>query len=106
MSQQVVNNADVGLQARFDALAQKWKEETRILSSSSAIASHPAYLAVIAMGASAVPLILRNMEREGGHWFEALTAITGEDPIPREHWGDIPLMKQDWLAWGRVRGLL
>jgi hypothetical protein len=105
MSQQVVNSADVGLQARFDALAQKWREETAPLSSSQAIASHPAYLEVISLGLAVVPLILRDMARDESHWFAALRAITNENPVPPEHRGRIPLMVEDWLRWGRERGL-
>ena len=67
--------------------------------------THPAYQAIIALGPPVVPLLLHDLEREPFHWFEALQAITGEDPVPREHWGMIAAMRADWLAWGRERGL-
>ena len=57
-------------------------------------------------GAPVVPLLLRELEQEPVHWFEALQAITGEDPVPRAHWGDSTAMSADWLAWGRHRGLI
>jgi hypothetical protein len=91
---------------RFELLAQQWKTATALLSSTKAMVSHPAYRAIIALGALAVPLLLRDLEREPVHWFEALRAITGEDPVPRAHWGDIAAMRADWLAWGRQHGLI
>jgi hypothetical protein len=91
---------------RFEALAAQWKTATALLSSTTAMVSHPAYQAIIALGPLAVPLLLRDLEREPVHWFEALQAIIGEDPVRREHWGNIPAMRADWLAWGRQRGLI
>jgi hypothetical protein len=94
------------LVSEFTALAEKWKAETALLSSSSAICNHPAYRAIIALGQPAVPLILRDLEQEPAHWFEALHAITGDDPVPVDDWGRIEAMRQAWLAWGRSRGLI
>jgi hypothetical protein len=94
------------LAERFAALAAEWKAATAFESSSTAMVAHPAYQAIIALGPSVVPLLLRDLEREPIHWFEALQAITGEDPVPRESWGRIPAMASAWLAWGRQRGLI
>jgi hypothetical protein len=86
---------------QFEALAAQWKAETALLSSTSAMVSHPAYQAIIALGPPVLPLILRDLEGEPAHWFEALQAISGEEPVPREHWGDIEAMRRDWLEWGK-----
>ena len=94
------------LAAQFAELAEEWKRATALLSSSTAISEHPAYRAVIALGWPVVPFILRDLEREPAHWFEALHAITGEDPVPVEDWGRIQPMRAAWLAWGRGRGLI
>lgn len=103
----VVNSTDQAAVAdQFAKLAEQWKAGTAFLSSATAMVSHPAYRAVIALGAPVVPLLLRDLEREPAHWFEALQAITGADPVPREHWGNITAMRADWLAWGRQRGLI
>jgi sialidase-1 len=91
---------------RFESLVEQWKTATALLSSTTAMVSHPGYRAIIALGAPVVPLLLRDLEREPVHWFEALQAITGEDPVPREHWGNSAAMSADWLAWGRQRGLI
>jgi hypothetical protein len=92
--------------AQFAVLASRWKAETELLSSTRAMTDHPAYQEIIALGPVVLPLLLRDLERESAHWFEALQAITGEDPVPREHWGDIKAMGADWLTWARKRGLL
>jgi hypothetical protein len=94
------------LAEHFDALARQWKAETALLSSTKAMTDHPAYRAIIALGPGVVPLLLRDLEREPAHWFEALRALTGEDPVPPEQWGNIPAMTAAWLAWGRTRGLI
>ena len=36
---------------------------------------HPAYQQIISMGEAALPLILRELERNKDHWFLALMAI-------------------------------
>jgi hypothetical protein len=94
------------LAERFRTLAEEWKEATAFLSSSTAMVAHPAYQAIIGLGPGVVPLLLRDMEGQPFHWFEALKAITGEDPVRREDWGNIPAMAAAWLAWGRQRGLI
>jgi hypothetical protein len=91
---------------QFNMLAREWKTGTALLSSSTAMRTHPAYQAIIALGPPVVPLLLRDLEREPVHWFEALQAITGHDPVPREHWGNIAAMAADWLTWSREQGLI
>src|SRR2546423_6105127 len=83
---------------QFDTLAGQWKAATALLSSTTAMVTHPAYRAIIALGSPVVPLLLHDLEREPVHWFEALQAITGEDPVPSAHWSQIAAMRADWLA--------
>jgi hypothetical protein len=94
------------LETQFAALAAQWKAATALLSSSTAISGHPAYRAIVALGLPVVPLILRDLEREPAHWFEALQAITGEDPVSLDDWGKIQVMRAAWLGWGRNHGLI
>ena len=91
---------------QFQTLADQWKTATALLSSTTAMVSHPTYRAIIALGPPVVPLLLHDLEREPVHWFEALQVITREDPVAREHWGNIAAMAADWLTWGRQRGLI
>src|SRR5258707_10481354 len=91
---------------RFRPLAAEWKDATALLSSTTAMVAHPAYQAIIALGPPVVPLLLQELQREPVHWFEALKAITGEDPVQPEDWGKVSKMASAWLAWGRTRGLI
>ncbi len=90
----------------FLKLADEWRRETRHLSSDHQIAAHPAYQRIIGMGEKALPFILLQLQTRLDHWFWALTAITGESPVPREEVGRLPLMRERWLDWGRKRGLI
>jgi len=94
------------LAERFEALASRWKAETAFLSSTTEMVNHPAYRAIIGLGPAIVPFLLRDLEGEPAHWFEALQLLTGEDPVAREQWGNIPAMTAAWLTWGREHGLI
>ena len=98
--------APTSLEVEFQSLAHQWREGCTLLSSTSAMVAHPAYRAIIELGQPVVPLLLRELEKEPVHWFEALKAITGEDPVSPKDWGNIPAMASAWLAWGRQRNLL
>ncbi len=89
---------------RFAQLAARWKIQRGPISSLSEMVMHPAYQQVIGMGQSAIPLLLRELAQRPDHWFWALKAITGIDPVPPEHRGDLALMSDDWLRWGREQG--
>ena len=86
---------------RFSNLEKEWKESTPMLSSITDIVMHPSYQQIIGMGPTAIPLIFLSMRRELGHWFWALCAITGENPVSTEHRGKIKEMTDAWLGWGR-----
>ncbi len=98
--------AKTNVEKEFVALARQWKEACAFLSSTSAMLAHPAYQSIIELGQPAVPLLLRELEKEPVHWFEALKAITGQDPVVRKDWGNISAMTAAWLAWGRSRNLV
>ncbi len=86
---------------RFSNLEEEWKVSTPMLSSITEIVMHPSYQQIIGMGPTAIPLIFLSMRRELGHWFWALSAITGENPVSIEHRGKIKEMTNAWLDWGR-----
>lgn len=97
-------SASLPVELEFQIQLAEWKRDTKFCSSPEIAAAHPAYQRIIGMGPEAVPLILREMEREPGLWFDALTAITGEQPVRSANAGDIEAMCADWLAWGRSNG--
>lgn len=88
----------------FNQLASQWESETGMLSVLSQKVLHPAYQRIIGMGEKAIPLLLKELEREPNHWFWALRAITGVNPVKPENRGRIKRMAQDWLDWGRDHG--
>jgi hypothetical protein len=96
--------SDQHVQHLFERLASGWREETGLLSSITDIAMHPDYQRIIGLGEKALPLILRELGQQPDHWFWALKAITGEDPVPPEAQGDMQRMRKAWLEWGESRG--
>jgi hypothetical protein len=90
--------------ALFRQLTDQWREETRFLSSTTAICTHPAYQRVIGLGPQVIPLILTELQKEPGHWFWALQALTGENPVRLADQGNLPTMTAAWLTWGRDNG--
>lgn len=97
-------NCTFHFQGRFDALTQEWKRDTRASSSITEIAMHPAYQQIIGMGKQALPFIFRELQEEPDHWFWALKAITGEDPVPPAARGRLSAMRQAWLEWAGRNG--
>lgn len=89
---------------RFTELADLWERETVLLSNSDRKAAHPAHREIVNMGESAVPLILERISSQGGHWFYALRAITGANPIQPADRGNVSAMQEAWLEWGRFNG--
>jgi len=106
MQQQIKTDPPIDLETRFRALADQWRWETGAVSSVSEMANHPAYQEIIGMGPAAIPLLLRELQERGDHWFMALYAITGENPVPRQYAGRVPKMCEHWLDWGRGKGYI
>lgn len=94
------------LEAKFEDLVGQWRAETAHLSSIQDKVLHRAYQEIIALGSDAVPLILRELKRSGGHWFWALRVLTGANPVKPEHAGHVREMKETWLDWGRRAGYI
>ena len=95
--------ADV--ESLFHTLASRWESETAAHSSVSQIALNPAYQQIIGLGTAVIPLILRELRQRPNHWFWALRAITGEDPIQPEQRGNMREMTSAWLQWGENAAL-
>lgn len=92
------------LEERFQRLVRMWQAEVGPTSSLTQMAMHPAYQQIIGMGREAISLLLRELEREPDHWFWALKAITGVDPVEPRLRGKIDEMAKAWLEWGREQG--
>ena len=97
------------LERKFHEHAEKWKSETRHSSSIIKMISHPSYLRIIGLAATAKKgdverLLIQELQTEPDHWFAALTAITGIDPIEPQH--DFDQAVTAWVEWGRREGLI
>jgi hypothetical protein len=88
----------------FQQCVEKWRAETGHLSSIDRKAIHPSYQRIMAMGRPAIPLVLREMQQNGGHWFWALHFMTGASPVPEM--ASIEEARKAWLSWGREKGYL
>ncbi len=93
-------------EVKFYTLLFNWKHEVEYTSSTTEIVLNPFYQRIIGMGPIAVPLLLKELERETDHLFWALQSITGENPVPQESWGNLFEMAQYWLRWGKQKGYI
>jgi len=92
------------LEEKFQKLAGIWRAETCYLSSTTAIVNHPAYQEIIGLGPAVVPLVLGELEQRLGHWFAALRALTGANPMDPADQGKIRNIAEAWLRWGKANG--
>ncbi len=92
------------VQAIFEPLATRWEAETEFLSMTPQITGHPAYFEIVGLGFPAVPLILERLKQSTRPWFQALTAMTRENPAAEAETHSAAA--QAWLEWGRGRGLI
>jgi hypothetical protein len=100
---------DLPLAARFRREVEIWKEATAPLSSIAKMVAHPSYLRIIGLARHSIGhelerLLLKELQSEPDHWFDALVAITGEDPTRPDQ--DFDEAVEAWLQWGRTRGLV
>jgi hypothetical protein len=92
------------IEQRFERLADRWQEETGVISSTSQIVAHPAFLEILSMGEAVLPLVLRRMEQRQGHWDLAMGEITGRKPFPPSAAGKVEVIERAWLDWARKNG--
>jgi hypothetical protein len=93
----------------FNEQATRWKEETAHLSSVTKMLAHPSYLRIIGLSEISTDyelerLILHELENDPDYWFDALAAITGENPVQPQH--DFDESVSAWLEWGRRKGIV
>lgn len=84
---------------KFYGLLNNWQEETVTYSDITKKCTHPSYQQIIGMGESVLPYIIDELKTNPNHWFWALKAITGEDPVPDDKKGNIKDMIGIWIEW-------
>ena len=92
------------IEAQFQRFADLWRAECPPVSSAEKLAMHPMYQRIIGLGPDVLPCLFRELERGPHHWFWALRAITGENPVVAENRGDLNAMAGDWLTWAKLNG--
>ena len=83
-------------------MADTWRSETQFTSDAHEVVLNRSYQRIIGLGPNAVSLVIEELEQRNGHWFWALDAMTGADPVLEEQWGDFSQMKAAWLNWWRA----
>src|SRR5215213_11566292 len=73
--------ASDSVEGMFRQLVAEWDDETGDSPIVGNRFMHRAYQHIIGLGPDAVPLLLKELEREPDYWFWALTAITRENPV-------------------------
>lgn len=96
--------AVAGKREEVERLADEWEQNRPRGVDVVEMAEHPAYQRIIALGVAAVPWLLARLEQRPNHWFLALDAITGANPVPPESQGNIKAMAEAWIDWGRENG--
>lgn len=98
-----VDRIFTGLGPVFQQLVEKWYEERKnALSSMAEMIACPSYLRIIGLGPNVLPLIIEQLRREGDkpdHWCAALEAVTGENPVPEDSYGNTRKIANHWIAW-------
>jgi hypothetical protein len=97
------------LERAFREHVERWKDETGHLSSITKAIAHPSYLRIIGLAQDSVDhqienLLLKELKADPDHWFAALEAITGENPVKAEY--DFDKAVGAWLRWGRERKII
>ena len=69
---------------------------------------NPNFQRIIGLGKSSLPFLFKKLELEAEPTicFDALTAITGNNPITENIAGNIMEMRRVWLTWGKKQGYL
>lgn len=88
----------------FRELADQWARETSGFPRIKDRIAHPAYRKIINWGHDVIPYIMGELKKDTpDHWFEALSEITHNDPVPPGDRGDVRKMADAWIEWGRRR---
>ena len=77
--------------------ANKWHKDTVHLSFHQL--EHPSFRAIVRMGPAVIPFILERCVVVPSWTILALEEITGIQPVPEDHSGNLWAITQDWIQW-------
>jgi len=92
------------LEAIFNGLAERWRNETGGYALTYRRYAHPSYQAILTLGEDIVPLILRELQRKPDRWFEALKAFTKENPAANSK--SFEEAVERWIGWGKEKKII
>lgn len=90
---------------QFDRFLKNWRRNTLTSSNAMEIISDDNLNDIVALGKNVAPLILKEIHSSPSLLFVALERIFNENPIKKEHIGNMAAMAGDWLEWGARKGL-
>jgi hypothetical protein len=93
----------VELEAIFNGLAKRWKEETGGYSLTMRRYAHPSYQSILALEPkkAVISLVLRELQQRPDRWFEALKALTKTNAAQDSKTFDETV--QRWVEWGKAK---
>lgn len=91
-----------GVADRFTDLTERWIGDTQFESSFVRMFTHEAYLEMLTLGRSAIPLLLMRLDDEPERWVGALRIISGEAVGADAQSADESIAA--WRAWGQEHG--
>ena len=94
--------ADKELEMVFKGLAKNWREATGGYSLTMRRYAHPSYQSILALEPKkdVISLILLELQQRPDRWFEALKALTKENPAKDGKTFDETV--QCWVEWGKA----
>lgn len=101
-----MNLYDENLKNEFETAKKEWLDSTNLKSTIFTSITHPAHLKIIRLGEEVIPLMLADLKKNRNHWFITLALITRENPVKKNHLGNIEKMAGDWLEWGKNRSMI
>ncbi len=84
---------------RFNLSVSMYESQTAMISGDTS--DNHYYQAIIDEGAAVLPLIYENLRSKNNlvHWYPALRAITGANPVPLDDRGFVKKMDAHWINW-------
>jgi hypothetical protein len=91
---------------RVTRLAESWMKDRPRGVDVEQMMDTPAYREIIDIGYRAIRPLLLMLLKNPDHWFYALHAITGENPVSPGSEGHLVEMAGAWIKWGKARGYI
>lgn len=101
---EALSPAGEDIRLQFELMADELELAGAGVSAPRRLASHPAYIGILALGQHAVPLLVGRLTRPGGRpiWLTLLGSLTGFQPGAGME--TIPEAAAAWIRWSKRGG--